>query len=155
MTTNFYSGSTTTYSIALRVYLLISHYYTFVGFKLTTGSWVAVLSTDGSTCKVLEVAKVGIVVVTNLVWWGWGEENEEDGLIDIDGDLVDGWREDTDCEGDDINTADAIPDAVEDADDDTKSGGWETFSLDSLNEDYLKHQQNAIILQTLSVKHNN
>ena len=88
------------------------------------------LSTDGSTCKVLEVAKVGIVVVTNLVWWGWGEENEEDGLIDIDGDLVDGWREDTDCEGDDINTADAIPGAVEDADDDTKTGVWETFPLD-------------------------
>ena len=35
---------------------------------LTTGSWVAVLSTDGSTCTVLEVAKVGRVGVdTNLV----------------------------------------------------------------------------------------
>jgi len=35
----------------------------FVGFKLTTVSWVVVLSTDGSRCTVLEVAKVGRRVV--------------------------------------------------------------------------------------------
>ena len=36
-----------------------------------------------------------------------------------------------------------------------KLGFEKPFLLTSLNEDYLKHQQNAIILQTLSVKYNN
>ena len=98
---------------------------------LTTCSWVAVLSTDGSTCTVLEVAKVGRVGVdTNLVWWGWGEGNDDDRLNDIDGIFLDGWSEDTDGEDDGSNTTDVIPGAVENADHGTKTGAWGTSPLD-------------------------
>lgn len=89
------------------------------------------LITDGSTCIVLEVARVGRKVVdTNLVWWGCGEGNDNDGLSDIDGVFVDGWSEDTDGDDDGSNASDFTPSAVEDTDDDTKTGDWETSLLD-------------------------
>lgn len=98
---------------------------------MTTGSWVAVLSVDDSTCTGLEAAKVGRVVVdTNLVWGGWGEGTDDDGLNDIDGVFLDGWSEDTDAEDDGSNTADVIPGDAEDADMDTKTGAWKTSPLD-------------------------
>lgn len=98
---------------------------------LTAVSFVAVLSADGSTCTVLDVAEVGRVVVDiNLVWRGWGEGNDDERLTDVDGVFLDGWSEDTDGDDDDSNTADVIPRAVEDADDDTKTEAWESSPLD-------------------------
>ena len=98
---------------------------------LTAVSFVAVLSADGSTCTVLEVAEVGRAVVDiNLVWWGWGEGNDDEGLTDVDGVFLDGWSEDTDGDNDGSNIADVIPRAVVDADDDTKTGAWETSPID-------------------------
>ena len=101
-------------------------YDTFVGLELTTVSWVVVLSTDGSTCTVLEVAKVGRRVVdANLVWWGRGEGNDDDGLSDIAGVFLDGCSEDTDSEDDGSSTTDANSGAVEEtADNDAKTGAW-------------------------------
>jgi len=91
-----------------------------------------VLITDGSTCTVFEVTVVWriIVVYTNLVWWGWVEGNDNDGLSDIDGVFLDDWSEDTDGEDDGSNTTDVNPGPVEDADDDTKTGVWENSPLD-------------------------
>jgi len=99
---------------------------TFVGFMLTTGSWVAVLVTDGCTCRVFEVTIEGrIVVCTNLVWWGRGEGNDSDGVF------LDVWIEDTDGEEDDgSNTTGVNPEPVKDVDDEAKTGGWETLRLD-------------------------
>lgn len=93
--------------------------------------FVVVFSVDGFICIVFEVVEVGRVVVDiNLVWWGWGEGNDDEGLIDVDGVFLDGWSEDTDGDDDGSNIVDVILRVVVDVDDDIKIGVWETFLID-------------------------